>query len=91
MNLETKILNIEGMTCSACVRNVENTVKKKAGVKDASVNCASENLSVTYDSKNISIEDLIQAVEKKGYGASLPKNDLTKTFLVEWMTCASCV
>jgi Cu+-exporting ATPase len=91
MNLETKTLNIEGMTCSACVRNVENTVKKKAGVKDASVNFASENLRVTYDSKNISIGDLIQAVEKKGYGASLPKKDLTKTFLVEGMTCASCV
>jgi len=40
MNLETKILNIEGMTCSACVRNVEQAIKGQAGVADASVNFA---------------------------------------------------
>lgn len=91
MNLETKTLNIEGMTCSACVRNVEQTVKGQPGVEDAAVNFASEKLKVTYHPEEITIEDLIEAVGKKGYGASLPAEELTKTFLVEGMTCAACV
>lgn len=91
MNLETKTLNIDGMTCSACVRNVEQTVKGQAGVEGASVNFATEKLHVTYDPESISINDLISAVKKKGYDANLPKEEVSTTFLVEGMTCAACV
>lgn len=91
MNQETKTLNIDGMTCGACIRNVELTAKRLAGVEDASVNFASEKLQVTYDPEKITIEDLIHAVEKKGYEANLQKEETTKTFLVEGMTCAACV
>jgi P-type Cu+ transporter len=91
MNLETKTLNIDGMTCSACVRNVEQTVKGQAGVEGASVNFATEKLHVTYDPESISINDLISAVKKKGYDANLPKEEASTTFLVEGMTCAACV
>ena len=91
MNLETKTLNIDGMSCSACVQNIENTIQGKAGVKSASVNFASEKLQVTYNPERVTIEDLIHAVNEKGYGANLPKKELTKTFMVKGMTCASCV
>jgi Cu+-exporting ATPase len=91
MNFETKTLNISGMTCSACVRNVEQTAKGQAGVEDASVNFASEKLQVTFDTEKITIEDLISAVKKRGYDAKLPKGEITKSFLVEGMTCAACV
>lgn len=91
MNIETKTLNIGGMTCSACVRNVELTARRQAGVEEASVNFASEKLQVTYDPEKVTIEDLIYAVKKKGYEANLQKEEITKTFLVEGMTCAACV
>lgn len=91
MNLETKTLDIDGMTCSACVRNVEQTVKGLDGVDDASVNFATERLRVTYDPEKMTLEDLIHAVRKKGYEATPPQDQITKTFLVEGMTCAACV
>ncbi len=91
MNLETKILNIEGMTCSACVRTVENAVKGQPGIEKASVNFATEKLQVTYDADNTTVDTVIGIINKKGYDASLPKEDLSKTFAVEGMTCASCV
>ena len=43
-----KSLKIEGMTCAACSRAVERVVSKR-GVESASVNLASEKLSVSYD------------------------------------------
>ena len=91
MNIETKTLNIYGMTCSSCIRNVEQAVSGQEGVDVASVNYATEKLQVTYDTEKISIEDLIYAVKKKGYDASLPNKELTKSFIVKGMTCASCV
>jgi len=91
MILETKKLSIEGMSCAACVRNVEQAVKGQKGVKMVSVNLASETLQVSFDPESLAIEDVIQVVEKKGYGASLPKETLTKVFRVEGMTCAACV
>ena len=91
MKVESTILNIGGMTCSACVRNVEQTVKGQAGVDDASVNFATEKLQVNYHPEQVSLQDLIDAVKKKGYEASLPVEEISKTFLVAGMTCAACV
>ncbi|MBU3917151.1 heavy metal translocating P-type ATPase, partial [bacterium] len=91
MNLETKILDIEGMTCSSCVRTIEETVSQQEGIQKASVNYASEKLQVTYDKDKTSVEGIIDVVKKRGYGASLPMKGITKTYAVEGMTCASCV
>lgn len=91
MSLETKTLNIDGMTCSACVRNVEQTVRNTLGVENASVNFATEKMRVAFDPVKVSVDDLIDAVKKRGYGASLPKEERTEPFSVEGMTCAACV
>ena len=91
MDMERKVLNITGMSCAACVRNVEQAVQKTDGVEKASVNFATEKLAVSFDPEKVRVDDLIHQVEKKGYGASLPKEDLSRTFAVTGMTCAACV
>ena len=91
MGSETQTLDIEGMTCSACVRTIEETVKQQEGVQAASVNFASEKLQVSYEPERISLESIIEAIKKRGYGASQPERGVTRTYSVEGMTCASCV
>ncbi len=91
MNFETKTLDIDGMTCASCVRNVEESVKKQEGIQQATVNLATEKLQVTYDKDIASIEEIISVVKQRGYGASLPREGITKSYAVEGMTCASCV
>jgi len=91
MNTETKSLDIEGMTCSSCVRAVEEAVQQQEGIQKASVNFASEKLQFTYDKDRTTVENIIQVIEKRGYGARLPTEGITRTFTVEGMTCASCV
>ncbi|SDQ89497.1 heavy metal translocating P-type ATPase [Virgibacillus salinus] len=84
-----KMLNIEGMTCASCAQSVEKSTGKLPGVKEASVNLATEKLKVDYDESSVSLEEIYGAVEQSGYKAVADTE--TKTFKVEGMTCASCV
>jgi len=64
---------ITGMTCANCAMTVERTLKKKVpGVTDASVNFASERARVEYIPTLTTIDDMITAIEKAGYGAIRP-------------------
>jgi Cu+-exporting ATPase len=80
-------LPITGMTCASCVRRVERTIGKVAGVGEASVNLASERATVSYDPALVTLADLEGAVEKAGYGIRHEEIVLPIT----GMTCASCV
>jgi len=61
--------NIKGMGCAACAQNIEKTVNKLSGVKQASVNFANEKLFVEYDNSKLSVTDIKEAVKKIGYEA----------------------
>ncbi len=70
-------LPITGMTCANCANTVERTLRKKVpGVLDASVNFATERASVKYDPAVTDIDRIIEAVEKAGYGAIAPGDDI---------------
>lgn len=80
--------SVEGMTCASCAMTVEKAVGKLTGVEQVGVNIATEKLTLTYDEKLLSFEDISQTVEKSGY--RLIDNLVTETYLIEGMTCASC-
>ena len=73
--------SVTGMTCSACSAGIERTLNKKAGVKKAEVFLMSESMTVEYDEKIISKEEIIACVVALGYGASPydPKNERAKS------------
>lgn len=79
---------VEGMTCATCALTVEKALGKLEGVDQASVNLASETVSLDYDQQALSFADLEAAVEKAGY--RLVRNLKTETFDIEGMTCATC-
>lgn len=61
--------HISGMTCSACSAHVEKAVNKLPGIEKASVNLLTETMEVSYDETRLSMEEIVAAVEKAGYGA----------------------
>src|SRR5713101_8126169 len=63
-------LALEGMTCASCAMRIEKGLKKVPGVKDASVNFATEYAAVTYDPTQTTVEQKIQKVEAVGYKAT---------------------
>jgi Cu+-exporting ATPase len=85
--------SVTGMTCASCVARVERALKKVPGVREASVNLATERARVVYDPTVARLDDLRAAVERAGYGVgSLPAEAVGEAQLaIEGMTCASCV
>ena len=79
-------IGIEGMTCASCVARVEKVLAAVPGVRDASVNLATEAATVQADA-GVPLATLIAAVDKAGYAVGREEIALP----IEGMTCASCV
>lgn len=72
---EKKEFTITGMTCAACATRIEKGLNKLEGVSMANVNLALENATVEYDPSEASPLDIIQRVEKLGYGAIIKEDN----------------
>ncbi|MGL4570057.1 MAG: heavy metal translocating P-type ATPase [Clostridium sp.] len=68
-NLSNANFKVNGMTCASCATRIQKVVNKMDGVDEASVNLASENMNVKYDSRKTSIDDIEKVVKKAGYEA----------------------
>jgi len=62
-------LNLQGMSCASCAANIEKILNKTEGVISASVNFPLEKAFVEFDSSQISVREIIAAVQGIGYGA----------------------
>jgi len=80
-------LPITGMTCASCVARNERALRKLDGVDEANVNFATEKATVVFDPAVLTAHDLVETVEKAGYGVVT----LRETLPILGMTCASCV
>ncbi len=80
-------LPIRGMSCASCAAKIENGVKGVAGVREASVNFATEKLSASYDSKKVGAGEIIGVIEGLGYSTDAQ----SVTLIISGMSCASCV
>ncbi len=86
--MKTKILPIEGMTCAACSTAVERAVRKLPGITEANVNLTAENLHLSYDESQVSLDSVVRAVDDAGYKAVIPSQHAQLD--IQGMTCASC-
>lgn len=60
------------MTCASCQAHVDRAVKKLNGVKDVNVRLLNNDMVVEYDENKVKDDDIINAVSKAGYIASIP-------------------
>lgn len=65
-----KQYNVTGMHCAACSARVEKAVSKVEGVTSCSVSLLTNSLGVEGD---VSDKEIIKAIKKAGYGASVKK------------------
>jgi len=71
MNKKT-ILVISGMHCASCAINIEKSLQKQNGVKNAVVNFSAEEATVEYDPKFIDIKKFKKIISDLGYKAIEP-------------------
>ncbi|MDP9070728.1 MAG: heavy metal translocating P-type ATPase [Actinomycetota bacterium] len=61
-------LAVSGMTCGSCAARVEKVLARQDGVERAAVNLATERVAVSFDPGRVSLDELVAAVGKAGYG-----------------------
>ncbi len=83
-------LPVVGMTCANCVKAVERHSKKIAGVTDATVNFASEKVTVTFDPDILPATEattsVVERIERIGY--AVPAAEIELPLL--GMSCTNC-
>ncbi|HHU4118523.1 TPA: copper-exporting P-type ATPase CopA [Raoultella ornithinolytica] len=72
---ESQQLLLSGMSCASCVSRVQNALQSVPGVTQARVNLAERTALVM---GSASAAELVQAVEKAGYGAEAIEDDLQR-------------
>mgnify|MGYP000832437950 CR=1 FL=1 len=70
-----KQYNVNGMSCAACSTRVEKAVSKVEGVTSCSVSLLTNSMGVEGDAKEA---DILAAVEKAGYSASVKGENTAK-------------
>lgn len=73
--MEKTTVPVLEMSCVVCAGNVERTVAGLEGVASASVNFAANSLTVEFDERKISLQQIKKAVQDAGYDLVLSDTD----------------
>ena len=65
--MKKKILNIDGMTCSACSGGLEKYLKKQEGIEYVSVNLVMAQAYIEYDENILRDSDIDRLIEEAGF------------------------
>lgn len=67
---EQKRFTVTGMSCAACSAHVEKAVGQIEGVSKVEVSLLTNSMTVAFDGERTGVQDICEAVEHAGYGAS---------------------
>ncbi len=69
--MKKELLDITGMSCSACSSRIEKVVNKMQGVEQINVNLLTNNAHISFDESIVDEAAIIARIEKLGFGASV--------------------
>lgn len=82
-NISKQAFPVLKMHCAGCANNIEKIVKQLPGVIDASVNFATNTLSVTYEADKLIAGEIKAAVLSGGYDLIIEEDALKEEHLEE--------
>lgn len=65
-----KVMQLHGLSCTACETRIENKLNNTKGVLKAEVSYKTSTLSITYDDTIVSLEDIMKSVESLDYSVT---------------------
>jgi copper chaperone len=68
--METITLEVEGMSCDACVKHVTQALMGLDGVASARVSLDEHHAVVTYEPTQVAPAQMVAAIEEEGYEAA---------------------
>ncbi|MGI6635799.1 MAG: heavy metal translocating P-type ATPase [Christensenellales bacterium] len=88
--MKQQTFQVIGLACAACAARLERVISRLPGVESASVNLATEKLTVQYNSNSVTEETIRQAVEKAGFQLAFEPEYQRASIPIAGMTCAAC-
>ncbi len=70
----TETYIIKGMTCASCSSAVERVTRKLEGVSESNVNLATNRMTITYEERSLTPQDIMERVERAGFEASIEED-----------------
>jgi copper chaperone len=67
--METTVIQIGGMSCQGCVKNIGGVLTAMVGVQSADVSLEAGQANVVFDPQAVSRPDLLAAIEDAGFDA----------------------
>ncbi|MDA3129415.1 copper chaperone CopZ [Aliibacillus thermotolerans] len=65
--MKTETIQVKGMSCDHCVKAVEGSVSKLSGVSKVNVNLSEGTVTVSYDERKTSHEEIVETIDDQGY------------------------
>ena len=65
--LEQKIIDLDGVTCTACENKIEKALSKLDGVDFVKVSFSSSTVDIIYNRNKIDLDTIYDTIEKTGY------------------------
>lgn len=66
---KTVVIEVEGMTCEGCATQINETLRKMKGIISAEASYPNKNVRVVYVDKQITLDEIKQAINALGYKA----------------------
>jgi len=63
----SKLLQIEGMTCTSCEMRIENKLKKLEGVVQVKASYSDSNVHITYNADVLGLDSIVDTIERIDY------------------------
>lgn len=68
--MDTLTLKLNGMSCASCANTIDRAIRSTPGVMDCTVNFGAELATVQYQSRQVTPDELQQAIARAGYTAT---------------------
>lgn len=83
---ERLALPVTGMSCASCAANIQRSLAALTGVKEAQVNFAASQATVTFDPTSVKPADIVKTIQQLGYDVGRQRVEFT----IQGMHCAAC-
>ncbi|KAL6433052.1 hypothetical protein ACFW04_006384 [Cataglyphis niger] len=68
-------IHVDGMTCSSCVKNITGVLSEKPGIKDVNVSLEDKEAKVSYNSGDVTADQIAAYIEDMGFTAYVKEVD----------------
>lgn len=65
------LIDIQGMRCQSCVKNIEKTISGKLGILTIKVDLEKKEGSVQYDSEILTPDQIAEFIDDMGFGSTV--------------------